>query len=135
MKTAKINHAMIIHPIIKGIRAIIQNFYPPIKQIKGGYMAQKLSFQTDFIISKGNLIAAKGVLDTGWSGMSTAEKDTWFTNKQFIKDTDGYPTFLDYYLRTFASVNSNVTTFTTISLGAGTSNNYADRATRTWSAS
>ncbi len=98
-------------------------------------MAQKLSYQTDFIISKGNLLNAKNVLDTSWSGMTTAEKDTWYTNKQFVKDTDGYPTFLDYYLRTFASVNSNVTTFTSVSLGAGTSNNYVDRASRTWSVS
>ena len=96
-------------------------------------MAQKLSFTSDFITSKGNLDDAKTVLDSDWSGMLQAEQDTWLANKKFASDVDGNATYLDYFLGTFASSNSNVTRFTTITLAAGTSNNYVDRATRTWS--
>ena len=96
-------------------------------------MAQKLSFQSDFITSKGNLLDAKAVLDSDWASMTTAEQGTWLANAQFTKDVDGFATYLDYFLRTFAAVNSNVTRYTTITLSVGTSNNYVDRATRTWS--
>ncbi|GMT49164.1 MAG: hypothetical protein IEMM0008_0703 [bacterium] len=95
-------------------------------------MAQKISFKSVFITSKGNLDDAKAVVDISWTAMSTVEKDDWLTNKQFAKDIDGRATFLDYFLRTFAASNSNVTRFATITLAAGTSSNYVDRATRTW---
>ncbi len=95
-------------------------------------MAQKISFKSVFITSKGNLDDAKAVLEISWTAMSTAEQGTWLTNKQFVKDIDGRATFLDYFLRTFAASNSNATRFVTITLATGTSSNYVDRATRTW---
>ncbi|MDH4127640.1 MAG: hypothetical protein OEV44_02720 [Spirochaetota bacterium] len=95
-------------------------------------MAQKISFQSYFITSKGNLNDAKGVLDTDWTTMTTAERDTWLANKKFAQDVDGSATYLDNFLKTFASSNSNITRFATITLGAGTSKNYIDRASRTW---
>ncbi|MDH5680966.1 MAG: hypothetical protein OEZ36_05245 [Spirochaetota bacterium] len=97
-------------------------------------MAQKLSFKSVFITSKGNLDDAKAVLVADWTALTTAEKDTWLANKQFAKDIDGKATFMDYFLKSFAASNSNTVRFVTITLAAGTSKNYADRATRTWSA-
>ena len=96
-------------------------------------MAQKLSFQSTFITSKGNLDDAKAVLVADWTGMTALEQDTWLTNKQFAKDMDGKSSYMDYFLKSFAASNSNVTRFVTITLAAGTSKNYVDRATRTWS--
>ena len=95
-------------------------------------MAQKLSFQSYFITSKGNLDDAKSVLDTDWGTMTIAEKDTWLANKKYTKDVDGYATYLDNFLKSFAASNSNVTRFATITLIAGTSKNYIDKASRTW---
>lgn len=96
-------------------------------------MAEKLSFQSEFITARENLYDAKSVLINEWNAMSTVEKGTWLTNKQFTKDTDGLPTFLDYFLRTFSVSNVNTNRFTTILLSGGTSKNYVDRVTRTWS--
>ncbi len=98
-------------------------------------MAKKISFETEFITSKENLIDAKAVLTADWNtNMSAPDRQSWLDNKKYPGDSDGSRTFFDHFLRTFSGSNSNATRFTTVQLAAGTSFTYTDRATRTWTA-
>ena len=96
-------------------------------------MSRNIHFHHEFVISKGNLDAAMAVLANDWEvTMTDVDRQSWADNSAKVEDVSGRALFEDHFMRGFAAVNSNVTVFATVSLGAGTSYSFADRATRTW---
>ena len=94
-----------------------------------------------YLTYSSNKKKAQDVLKADWEAMSTADQETWLANSQFndaagIDDPTGYHEYRDYFMGEFGSgTNSNSTLFTTVSLGAGSGNDYINRASRTWTAS
>ena len=101
-------------------------------------MAQKLNLANSYLTFNANKDFAESVLTTSWAAMTQGEQDTWLAASQFntlssTKDPTGWYHFIDYYMGIFGtSHQSNVSVYTTCTLSAGTTKNYADRATRTW---
>ncbi|MDH4129152.1 MAG: hypothetical protein OEV44_10385 [Spirochaetota bacterium] len=96
-------------------------------------MSQNISFHVEFTVFKGNLDNALSVLSNDWvTNMSDVDRQSWADNSDKTGDISGKMMFEDYFMRAFSLVNSNVTLFSTVSLGVGTSYLFLDRATRTW---
>ncbi len=94
---------------------------------------QKLSHNTDFVIPKANSDLAVTELNTQWTAMLQADKDTWATATVYgTDDLSGKNMFLAFYTGTFIGDYSEVTSYATTTLGAGTGADYAQRASRTW---
>jgi hypothetical protein len=81
---------------------------------------------------------AQDALESDWEAMSESDQQTWLGNSQFndasgTDDPTGFHEYRDYFMGEFGSgTNSNSTLFTTVTLGAGSGNDWANRASRTW---
>lgn len=101
-------------------------------------MGNKINI-TDFAYYEANKNLAETFLETDWASILTADQTTWYDNSIFntpseTKDPTGFFMYQHYYMKSFGSgTNSNVAYFATTTLGAGSGNDYTNRATRTWS--
>ena len=92
-------------------------------------------------ILKSNCIGTQSAVATQWGLLSSGEKLTWYNNSTWkgtnpkIDDTDGYKMFNWYYstqMDGYEDAQSSTVSHTSWHFTAGTSYNYADRATISW---
>jgi len=94
---------------------------------------QKLSFASDFAIAKGNADLAIAELNTQWTAMPQADKDTWAANTVYgTDDIDGNKMFMGYFMGAFIGNYDEATVYTSTTLGVGAGSDYTNRASRTW---
>lgn len=95
-------------------------------------MALRLRDLWDFQISKKNIDHARDILHNEWEIMIQIERNSWYERRISEKDGTGLYTYIDYYIRKFALVNSNVIEYQSLHL-TGENPYFLFRNTREWS--